>query len=1241
MNKTRMEPRRIAKAILPLVLVVAGVVTLSMQPVNQNDGERHLQGTVEGSTWDAATIVSSESTTYAGEPTIALDAGGNVHVAWEDASNIYGSGTDQDIFYKTRAVSSATWGSGEVVSTASVHTALRSAIAVDAGGNVHVAWEEIEDGALDYDIHYRMRDAGTGTWGSPAEVSPGTTYTSQRPAIAIDTDGNVHVVFQHIAGEGLDYAICYRMKNATTDTWGSIHDVSTSTGPSVEPAIAIDAASTVHVAWEEYSGSDWDIVHRALNITAGTWNTIQVVSTESTGHSNFPAIAVDAAGILHVAWQDRTNYQGCGTDVDVFYKQREANGTWGSTVVVSTESTQDSRVPSIAVEMAGTVHVAWVDGTNLGGAGPDIDVFYKMHNVTTGTWEPVQVVSTGTSESYTPGICVDQAGGLHVTWSESSKVYHAQLAAPPSAPQQLVATPARDRVALTWLPPAKAGSTPVSGYAIYRAASAGGLATCITTVAGTSFTDTGLRAGETWFYSVHATNNAGEGPASTMVNATTWRGTEVVTAGRTATAEDPNVGIDAGGTVHVTWQEIPGAGEQEVLYRARTAGGAWGLVEVVSNGTTQHSQDPSMATEPSGKVHVAWQEWDGTRRRLRYTWRDPGTGSWAAHEIASGDRPGQALDSAIAVDDQGNVHVAWREEGASMTYEIYYAWRNASSGSWCVAEHVSSGSNKSLHPSIAMDGNSIAHVCWSEWADVIGSGTDQDVFHRARTMTTGTWSAIELVSSESSDNSMSPSTIVDNAGNLHVTWADYTQLPGTNPGLDVFHKIKNATTGSWTTTSIVSATGDANAEQPSMAVAPDGTVHAAWIDASDDDAEGDYDIYHATFDALAGTWSTNEPVSTESDGPSFQPSIAVGPDGTVHAAWQDMSDYGNAGPDEDIFYKALVPVTPVSPGTLDATPGNRSVVLGWDAPADEGGAPVTNYSIYRSSTSGSGHAWIANTTDLQYTDTGLVNGQPVHYLVRAWNIAGEGPASNEASATPVAVPTAPRDVQATAGIRHVNLTWTGPEDAGGMPVTGYTIFWSTDGMSFTAIDAGNATSFTHEGLGNGQDCHYKVAARNALGNGTNSSDASARTFDLPGPVTGLVATGGDGVVTLTWNPPLPTGGDELNITTYMVYRSTTSGSGFTWIANVTATSFTDNNVENGVTYHYRVVAWNDAGEGASTTEPSATPAVQAAPVDDTWIFIVVVLGSAAAVAAVIGVLQVNKRKNAKKGARAPPAAASE
>jgi len=89
----------------------------------------------------------------------------------------------------------------------------------------------------------------------------------------------------------------------------------------------------------------------------------------------------------------------------------------------------------------------------------------------------------------------------------------------PGAPTDLTATAGNGSVSLKWT--ASASGHPTS-YAIYRGTLSGGEAsTPVATVSGTTttFTDTGLTSGTTYFYNVAAYNGVGPSPDSNEVSA--------------------------------------------------------------------------------------------------------------------------------------------------------------------------------------------------------------------------------------------------------------------------------------------------------------------------------------------------------------------------------------------------------------------------------------------------------------------------------------------------------------------------------------------------------------------------------------------------------------------------------------------------------------------------------------------------------------------------------------------------
>ncbi|GAG01906.1 unnamed protein product, partial [marine sediment metagenome] len=172
--------------------------------------------------------------------------------------------------------------------------------------------------------------------------------------------------------------------DASTSSWNATEVVSTeSTDWSWFPSLAVDALGNVHIAWHDYTdyagaGTDLDIFYKYWNTSASSWTMTEVVSTESTDWSSHSSLAVDIAGDVHIAWHDSTDYASSGTDKDIFYKYWDnSTSSWNAAEVVSTESTSSSEYSSLAVDSAGYIYIAWQDYTDYAGAGTNWDIFYK------------------------------------------------------------------------------------------------------------------------------------------------------------------------------------------------------------------------------------------------------------------------------------------------------------------------------------------------------------------------------------------------------------------------------------------------------------------------------------------------------------------------------------------------------------------------------------------------------------------------------------------------------------------------------------------------------------------------------------------------------------------------------------------------------------------------------------------------------------------------------------------------
>ena len=125
-------------------------------------------------------------------------------------------------------------------------------------------------------------------------------------------------------------------------------------------------------------------------------------------------------------------------------------------------------------------------------------------------------------------------------------IFRVDPIATPGAVSGLAATPGNAQVSLTWT-----AASGAAGYTVARSTVNGGPYTAVkTNVIGTSYTDTGLTNGTTYFYIVTATNAEGEGASSNQASATPAASTTPTTVTLTSVATQDGYVLESGETTN-------------------------------------------------------------------------------------------------------------------------------------------------------------------------------------------------------------------------------------------------------------------------------------------------------------------------------------------------------------------------------------------------------------------------------------------------------------------------------------------------------------------------------------------------------------------------------------------------------------------------------------------------------------------------------------------------------------------
>ncbi|HTY46724.1 MAG TPA: PQQ-binding-like beta-propeller repeat protein [Methanomassiliicoccales archaeon] len=190
-------------------------------------------------------------------------------------------------------------------------------------------------------------------------------------------------------------------------------------------------------------------------------------------------------------------------------------------------------------------------------------------------------------------------------------------------------------------------------------------------------------------------------------------------------------------------------------------------------------------------------------------------------------------------------------------------------------------------------------------------------------------------------------------------------------------------------------------------------------------------------------------------------------------------------------------------------------------------------------------------------------------------------------------------------------------DVAPSPSTGFTISMHNLMASFeTPVSTGNLFQYSWD-FGDSASASGRTASHTYSAPGTYAvnltiSNPAGQTLRLAQSVTvhdftaprGLVALAGQGEVTLNWTAPSDNGG--VSIVSYKIYRAVQGGEA-SLLATVLASNLTyvDTTGVAGTTYSYYVVAVNGQGAGPASAAQTATP--QAAPVDNTVLYVGIVI----------------------------------
>ena len=279
---------------------------------------------------------------------------------------------------------------------------------------------------------------------------------------------------------------------------------------------------------------------------------------------------------------------------------------------------------------------------------------------------------------------------------------------------------------------------------------------------------------------------------------------------------------------------------------------------------------------------------------------------WEPLELLSAESDASNFVPKIAIDIQNNIHVITYSIddilGSGTDRDVFYKKFIYETKSWTELELVSTDSSGASEVSeIAVDPSGTVHIAWLESDDILGSGVDRDICYRQKT--SSGWGSTELVSTESDSTSTYLAIIADSNGVAHVIWEDFTDYLIVDGDQDIYYKHRSAA-GIWSAAEIVTDMSTSSTYNPDIQLDSQENIFIVWYDLSNILGSGnDGDVFYRKLNKDLISWSPIKLISSGSDESSSGPKISKGVEGQLHIVWQDSSDILGSGTDTDILYR--------------------------------------------------------------------------------------------------------------------------------------------------------------------------------------------------------------------------------------------------------------------------------------------------------------------------------------------------
>jgi hypothetical protein len=309
------------------------------------------------------------------------DTRGWIHVVFSYAWGVH-SNDSSEIFYVYSTNNGTTWSEMMNVSRTDSQLSCEPTLAVDSNDNLHCVWQQCEIGSYTFDLYYSMYDGIS--WSAAANITHQycSFNASHYSSLVVDSNDRLHLIYEAPINV---FDIFYMHYDGVS--WSEPISISQVPWDAGFPCVAIDSLDNLHVIWRECIPNEPVMYTR---YDGQSWSTPDAIAFILNKRVAYPCVVVNSQGYPRVIWCGGT----FSDSFDIYYTAFDGS-SWTSPLNLS-NSAEESSYNSMAIDSVDNLYVIWTELTD----SCSYELYYRTHSDS--TWSAITNLTQDTAVSFCP-----------------------------------------------------------------------------------------------------------------------------------------------------------------------------------------------------------------------------------------------------------------------------------------------------------------------------------------------------------------------------------------------------------------------------------------------------------------------------------------------------------------------------------------------------------------------------------------------------------------------------------------------------------------------------------------------------------------------------------------------------------------------------------------------------------------------------------------------------------------------